>query len=143
MNRLVPERHDAQARMAAERDWSQWEAQLDPSGPMAPSAFLIGDPIDIVNKVLGLSAQSRQVTAQLGRDYLDKVGILKPDDTGINNGRIPAAYGNQASEHVIQRAPKHLAFVRGRTEAIEGHMPVAPRLVLTEFQSRTASCRAA
>ncbi len=81
---------------------SQWDTTL----PMVPSAFVSGDPIAIVNTVLQISATSAQVTADLGRNFLTKLGILKPTDTGITNGSIPRVYGRQASEYVIARAMK-------------------------------------
>ncbi len=81
----------------------QWDTQWDPTLPAIPSAFVSGDPIAIVNAVLGISATSAQVTANLGRNFLTQLGILKPADTGINNGRIPRVYGRQASEYVIRR----------------------------------------
>ncbi|UGU04150.1 NlpC/P60 family protein [Mycobacterium intracellulare] len=69
-----------------------------------------GDPIAVINQVLGISATSTQVTAGLGRNFLQQLGILKPDDTGITNaapggvgGRIPRVYGRQATEYVIRR----------------------------------------
>jgi cell wall-associated NlpC family hydrolase len=40
----------------------------------------------------------------MGKQFLTSMGILKPGDTGINNGRIPRVYGRQASEYVIRRA---------------------------------------
>ncbi len=77
---------------------------------MIPSANIPGDPIAVINQVLGISATSTQVTAGLGRNFLQQMGILKPDDTGITNaapggvgGRIPRVYGRQASEYVIRR----------------------------------------
>jgi peptidoglycan DL-endopeptidase RipA len=79
---------------------SQWDMTL----PMVPSAFVSGDPIAIINEVLKISASSAQVTADLGRGFLEKLGILKPADTGITNGAIPRVYGQQASEYVIRRA---------------------------------------
>ncbi|MCW2690980.1 MAG: peptidase [Mycobacterium sp.] len=81
-------------------DTSEWDTTL----PMVPSAFVGGDPIAIVNAVLGISATSAQVTADLGRNFLTKIGILKPTDTGITNGAIPRVYGRQAAEYVIKRA---------------------------------------
>lgn len=80
-------------------DISQWDTTL----PMVPSAFMSGDPIAIVNTVLQISATSAQVTADLGRKFLEKIGILKPADTGITNGAIPRVYGRQAAEYVIRR----------------------------------------
>ena len=74
---------------------------------MIPSANVPGDPIAVINQVLGISATSTQVTAGMGRNFLQQLGILKPDDTGITNatpgGRIPRVYGRQASEYVIRR----------------------------------------
>jgi peptidoglycan DL-endopeptidase RipA len=88
----------------------QWDGLWDPTLPAIPSANIQGDPIAVVNQVLGISATSTQVTAGLGRGFLQQLGILKPDDTGINNaptgstqGRIPRVYGRQASEYVIRR----------------------------------------
>ena len=80
-------------------DTSQWDTTL----PMVPSAFVSGDPIAIVNAVLQISATSAQVTANMGRGFLTRLGILKPTDTGITNGAIPFAYGSPASESVIRR----------------------------------------
>ena len=85
-------------------DTKQWDTPWDPTLPAIPSAFVSGDPIAIINTVLGISATSAQVTADLGRNFLTSIGILKPADTGINNGRIPRVYGRQASEYVIRRA---------------------------------------
>ncbi len=88
----------------------QWDGAWDPTLPMIPSANIPGDPIAVINQVLGISATSTQVTAGLGRNFLQQIGILKPDDTGITNaapggagGRIPRVYGRQASEYVIRR----------------------------------------
>jgi cell wall-associated NlpC family hydrolase len=88
------------------RQWDGW----DPTLPMVPSANVQGDPVAVINQVLGISATSTQVTAGLGKGFLQQLGILKPDDTGITNaapggvgGRIPRVYGRQASEYVIRR----------------------------------------
>ncbi len=88
------------------RRWDGW----DPTLPQVPSANIQGDPIAVVNQVLGISATSAQVTANMGRNFLQQLGILKPDDTGITNaaagstsGRIPRVYGRQATEYVIRR----------------------------------------
>lgn len=87
------------------RKWDGW----DPTLPMIPSANIEGDPVAVINQVLGISATSSQVTAGLGKGFLQQLGILKPDDTGINapagatGGRIPRVYGRQASEYVIRR----------------------------------------
>jgi cell wall-associated NlpC family hydrolase len=90
---------------AGGRQWDGW----DPTLPMIPSANVPGDPIAVINQVLGISATSTQVTAGMGRGFLQQLGILKPDDTGITNttpngtSRIPRVYGRQASEYVIRR----------------------------------------
>ena len=46
----------------------------------------------------------RRLTQQMGRSFLQKLGIL-PTPTGYtNDGAIPRVYGQQASEYVIKRA---------------------------------------
>lgn len=79
---------------------SEWDLTL----PAVPSAFVSGDPIQIVNAVLQIASSSAQATAQMGKSFLQKLGILAPDSTGITNGAIPYVYGAQASEYVIRRA---------------------------------------
>jgi cell wall-associated NlpC family hydrolase len=80
----------------------QWDTAWDPTLPMVPSAFVSGDPIAIVNAVLGITMTSAQVTANLGRNFLRSIGLL-PTPTGYTNGAIPRVYGRQASEYVIRR----------------------------------------
>jgi peptidoglycan DL-endopeptidase RipA len=80
-----------------------WDTAWDPTLPAVPSANVPGDPIAIVNSVLGISATSAQVTSNMGRNFLRMVGIL-PTPTGYTNGAIPRVYGRQASEYVIRRA---------------------------------------
>ena len=81
-----------------------WDVSLwDPTLPAIPSAFVSGDPIAIINTVLGISSTSAQYTADMGRNFLRKLGIL-PTPSGYTNGAIPRVYGRQASEYVIQRA---------------------------------------
>ncbi|MCV7153593.1 MULTISPECIES: NlpC/P60 family peptidoglycan endopeptidase RipA [Mycolicibacterium] len=86
----------------------QWDTTL----PMVPSANVAGDPIAIINAVLKIMATSLQLTADMGRNFLVKLGILSPAtaaaDPGITNGRIPRLYGRQASEFVIRRAMSQL-----------------------------------
>lgn len=81
----------------------KWDGEWDPTLPAIPSAFVSGDPIAIINTVLGISSTSAQVTQNMGRGFLQKLGIL-PTPTGYTNGAIPRVYGRQASEYVIQRA---------------------------------------
>ncbi len=89
----------AAAPAAPNWDVSQW----DPTLPAIPSAFVSGDPIAIINSVLGISSTSAQYTADMGRNFLRKMGFL-PTPSGYTNGAIPRVYGRQASEYVIQRA---------------------------------------
>jgi cell wall-associated NlpC family hydrolase len=85
-----------------------WDQSLwDPTLPAIPSAFVSGDPIAIINSVLGISSTSAQYTADMGRNFLRKMGIL-PTQSGYTNGAIPRVYGRQASEYVIQRAGSQL-----------------------------------
>jgi peptidoglycan DL-endopeptidase RipA len=78
---------------------SEWDLTL----PAVPSAFVSGDPIQIINAVLQIASTSMQTTQQLGKSFLQKLGILKPTDTGITNGQIPFVYGSTAVEYVIKR----------------------------------------
>jgi peptidoglycan DL-endopeptidase RipA len=82
---------------------SKWDVGWDPTLPAIPSAFVSGDPIAILNSLLGIATTSAQATQQMGHNFLQKLGIL-PTPTGYTNGAIPRVYGRQASEYVIQRA---------------------------------------
>ncbi|WP_029114590.1 NlpC/P60 family peptidoglycan endopeptidase RipA [Mycobacterium sp. URHB0044] len=134
VDRLVEQRRDAQARLDAVRtqstsagpaqapaaDGDDWdtaaaqpsETQWDTKLPMVPSANVAGDPIAIINTVLQISTTSAQLTANMGRQFLTKLGILPAAtaavDPGITNGRIPRVYGREASEYVIRRAMSQL-----------------------------------
>jgi cell wall-associated NlpC family hydrolase len=82
----------------------QWDSAWDPTLPAVPSAFVSGDPIAIINTVMGYATTSAQATQNMGRQFLQKLG-LAPTPTGYtNNGAIPRVYGQQASEYVIARA---------------------------------------
>ncbi len=100
------DRWDGANTPAAQPNPKNWDTTLwDPILPAIPSAFVSGDPIAIINAVLGIAATSSQVTADLGRNFLIKMGLIKPTqpDTGLTNGRIPRVYGSQAVEYVIRR----------------------------------------
>ena len=86
---------------------SKWDTGWDPTLPAIPSAFVSGDPIAILNSVLGIATTSAQATQQMGRGFLQKLGIL-PTPSGYTNGAIPRVYGRQASEYVIRRAGSQL-----------------------------------
>lgn len=84
---------------------AEWDLTL----PAIPSAFMSGDPVQIINAVLYIAQNSMQITQQLGKQFLQQLGILKPTDTGITNGGgIPMVYGNQAIEFVIKRAQSQM-----------------------------------
>ncbi len=92
---------------APQGNGGQWAGDWDPTLPMVPSANVVGDPIAILNKVLGISATSSEVTSNMGRSFLQQLG-LAPTPTGFTNGRIPRVYGRQASEYVIRRGLSQL-----------------------------------
>lgn len=83
-----------------------WATAWDPFLPAIPSAFVSGDPIAIINEVLGIMSTSAQVTQDLGRKFLQSVGLLPEPvaPSGFTNGAIPRVYGRQATEFVIKRA---------------------------------------
>mgnify|MGYP000128387576 CR=1 FL=1 len=92
----------APAASSGGRKWDGW----DPTLPMIPSANIPGDPIAVINNVLGMTATSAQVTQQMGHSFLQKLGLVPAEvtKTGYTNGAIPRVYGKQASEYVIKRA---------------------------------------
>lgn len=81
---------------------SNWDTVWDPTLPAIPSAFVSGDPIAIINSVLGIASTSAQATQQMGRNFLQQIGFL-PTPSGFTNGAIPRVYGQQASEFAIKR----------------------------------------
>jgi cell wall-associated NlpC family hydrolase len=84
-----------------------WDGEWDPTLPAVPSAFVGGDPIAIINSVLGIASTSTQVTQQMGHSFLQQLGLV-PTPSGYTNGAIPRVYGQQASEYVIRRAMSQL-----------------------------------
>ena len=78
------------------------ETAWDMTLPQIPSAFVSGDPIQIINAVLKIITTSVEITQNLGRKFLQSIGLL-PTPTGITNGAIPTLYGRQATEYVIKR----------------------------------------
>lgn len=79
-----------------------WDSLWDPTLPAIPSAFVSGDPIAIINTILGYASTSAQVTQQMGHNFLQKLGLV-PTPSGYTNGAIPRVYGRQATEYVINR----------------------------------------
>ena len=84
-----------------------WDGAWDPTLPQVPSANVPGDPIAILNKVLGTMSTSSEVTSNMGRSFLQQLG-LAPTPSGFTNGKIPRVYGRQASEYVIRRGLSQL-----------------------------------
>lgn len=80
----------------------KWDSLWDPTLPAIPSAFVSGDPIAIINTILGYMSTSAQVTQQMGQNFLRSIGLL-PTPSGYTNGAIPRVYGRQATEYVINR----------------------------------------
>jgi cell wall-associated NlpC family hydrolase len=79
-----------------------WDSAWDPTLPAIPSAFVSGDPIAIINQILGYASTSAQVTQQMGHNFLQQLGLV-PTPSGYTNGAIPRVYGRQATEFVINR----------------------------------------
>jgi cell wall-associated NlpC family hydrolase len=79
-----------------------WDSLWDPTLPAIPSAFVSGDPIAIINTLLGYASTSAQVTQQMGHNFLQQLGLV-PTQSGYTNGAIPRVYGRQATEYVINR----------------------------------------
>ncbi len=87
---------------AREARSGNWDTAWDPTLPSIPSAFVSGDPIAIINTILGYASTSAQVTQQMGHSFLQKLGLV-PTPSGYTNGAIPRVYGRQATEYVINR----------------------------------------
>ena len=62
--------------------------------PQIPAAFVSGDPIQIINAVLKIITTSVEITQNLGRKFLQSIGLL-PTETGITNGAIPMVAGRR------------------------------------------------
>lgn len=83
------------------------ETAWDMTLPQIPSAFVSGDPVQIINAVIKIITTSLEITRNLGRKFLQSLGLL-PTETGITNGAIPAVAGPQATELVIRRGMSQL-----------------------------------
>ncbi|MGD9621320.1 MAG: NlpC/P60 family peptidoglycan endopeptidase RipA [Mycolicibacterium sp.] len=101
------------ANVGSDADWDidpatgNRETAWDMTLPQIPSAFVSGDPIQIINAVIKIITTSLEVTQNLGRKFLQSLGLL-PTETGITNGAIPAVVGPQATEFVIKRGMSQL-----------------------------------
>ena len=54
---------------------ANWDGAWDPTLPMVPSANVPGDPVAILNKVLGTMSTSSEVTSNMGRSFLQQLGL--------------------------------------------------------------------
>ena len=80
-------------------DASEWDMTL----PMIPSAFVSGDPIQIINAILLIAQTAAQFVADLGKKFLQGIGLLPADPVATDGSNIPMAYGSTAVEYVIKR----------------------------------------
>ncbi|MGE2737584.1 NlpC/P60 family peptidoglycan endopeptidase RipB [Mycolicibacterium vaccae] len=87
----------AAAPAGAQPDAGQW----DPTLPKLISAGAPGDPLAIANASLAVTAQATQVTMDLGRKFLQTVGLAPKDaPASVAPGRVR---GPAAIEYVIRR----------------------------------------
>ncbi|WNG90303.1 NlpC/P60 family peptidoglycan endopeptidase RipB [Mycobacterium sp. ITM-2016-00317] len=86
----------AVAPATAQPDSGQW----DPTLPKIFSAGAPGDPLAIANASLAATAQATQVTMDLGRKFLQTIGLAPKDATGVAPGVVR---GPAAIEYVIRR----------------------------------------
>jgi peptidoglycan DL-endopeptidase RipB len=76
------------------------DGQWDPTLPKLISSGAPGDPLAIANASINASAQAAQVTMNLGRGFLEKLGIVSPSVSSVAPGRVR---GPQAIEYAIRR----------------------------------------
>ncbi|AWT57031.1 NlpC/P60 family peptidoglycan endopeptidase RipB [Mycolicibacterium smegmatis] len=80
----------------------------DPLLPQVPSAGAPGDPVAIANASLQASAAAAQTAMNMGRRFLNSLGIGAPTASPATSIRGNRLYGAQAIEHVIRRAGTQL-----------------------------------
>lgn len=81
------------------------DGQWDPTLPKLLSAGAPGDPLAIANASLAATAQATQTTMELGRGFLEKLGIVSPSVSSVAPGRVR---GPQAIEYVIRRGASQM-----------------------------------
>src|SRR5690349_23455614 len=87
---------------SAEPEAGQW----DPTLPKLISAGAPGDPLAIANASLAVTAQATEATMNLGRSFLQKLGLAPSDaPAGVAPGRVR---GPQAIEYVIRRGASQI-----------------------------------
>ncbi|WP_137147683.1 NlpC/P60 family peptidoglycan endopeptidase RipB [Mycolicibacterium sp. CR10] len=85
------------APASAQPEAGQW----DPTLPKILSAGAPGDPLSIANASLAATAQATQVTMNLGKKFLQSIGLAPPDaPAGVAPGIVR---GPAAVEYVIRR----------------------------------------
>lgn len=90
------------APAGAQPDAGQW----DPTLPKLISAGAPGDPLAIANASLAVTAQATQVTMDLGRKFLQSIGLAPADaPAGVLPGVVR---GPAAVEHVIRRGASQM-----------------------------------
>ncbi len=93
----------------------------DPLLPMRPSAGAPGDPLAIANASLAVTAQATQATMDMGRKFLQSLGLVPPDALNVAPGTVR---GPAAIEYVIKRG----ASVLGTPYSWGGGKPTGPSL---------------
>jgi peptidoglycan DL-endopeptidase RipB len=86
----------AVAPSTAQPDSGQW----DPTLPKIFSAGAPGDPLSIANASLAVTAQATQATMDMGRKFLQTLGLVPPDAVSVAPGTVR---GPAAIEYVIRR----------------------------------------
>lgn len=133
IERVAAERDGAQVKLAAARTGGgaapspadgaapsdQWDGADRRSGaktpgnwdgplPGVPEGLDGGDPVGVLNTLLGYSSNSLQATQDMGRKFMQRLGLIPTPSgevsPGTDQGGIPRVYGRQASEYVIRRA---------------------------------------
>jgi cell wall-associated NlpC family hydrolase len=74
--------------------------QWDPTLPKVLSAGAPGDPLAIANASLAVTAQATQATMDMGRKFLQTIGLVPPDAASVAPGTVR---GPAAIEYVIRR----------------------------------------
>jgi peptidoglycan DL-endopeptidase RipB len=91
----------AVAPASAQPGGGQW----DPLLPMRPSAGAPGDPLAIANASLAVTAQATQATMDMGRKFLQTIGLVPKDAPSVAAGSVR---GPAAVEYVIKRGASRL-----------------------------------
>lgn len=97
---------DGAGRRSGAKNPSNWDGPV----PGVPEGLDGGDPLGVINTLLGYSSGSMQATQDMGRKFMQSLGLAPTPSgettpgPGTDQGGIPRVYGRQASEYVIRRA---------------------------------------